>query len=73
MIKKIIQAYIRFMQKVIISTLLFFLYFLGFGITAFFLAFFKRRVFFGTSSRSASFWQTAEGYEDGLEKCARES
>lgn len=70
--KRFVQAYVRFVQKVLITLLLTLLYVFGFGSTYLFAAVFRRKLLRG-SPTGQSVWQSAEGYECDLERCSEQS
>lgn len=59
-IKKLIKAYVRFVQKILLFFFLSLLYFLGFGITKLFLYIFKIKLFKNKSLLKKSFWEKDE-------------
>jgi hypothetical protein len=59
-LKKFTQAYVRFVQKILLFILLFLLYFLGFGLTKIFITIFRLKLFDKKSHLSKSFWQKTE-------------
>lgn len=73
MIKRIINKIIVIIQKAVIYTSLFIFYVFGFGITLAFMAVFNRKLL-GTEKHSKdTFWKKAEGYENDIGGCERES
>ena len=71
MIKNFLRAYIRFVQKILITIFLAVLYVFGVGLTAF--AAFLMRVDakpFG-ATRGKNFWMVAEGHDPGIENAKK--
>jgi len=62
-IKKIIQLVVRLVQKILVTTFLFILYFLGFGLTLIALFIFKRDFLIKNYKQNESFWKEAADYE----------
>lgn len=73
MIRKIIQKYIRIIQKIFITIALFILYIVGFGITLILVTIFNRRLLGVGKKEKATFWINAEGYDVDINECMRES
>lgn len=73
MIKGIINKIVVIIQKAIIYTSLFIFYVFGFGITLAFVAVFNRKLLGAEKYRKDTFWKEAEGYENDISGCARES
>jgi hypothetical protein len=71
-IKRALHWYVTFVQKIVIAFCLFFLYMIGFGIMAIFA---RITGYKPASSRKTGdgFWIKAEGYDDSLADCVRES
>ena len=65
-IKKFLRAYIRIVQKILITVLLFFLYIVGFGVTYLFSAVFQRQLLRDKHKSGESFWNVAVDYETDL-------
>ena len=61
MIKKIIQKYIKIIQKMFITVALFILYIVGFGITLIFTIIFNRKLLGIEKREKNSFWSAAKG------------
>ncbi len=72
MIKKIIQKYIRIVQKIFITIALFILYIAGFGITLILVVIFNRGLLGIEKKGKNTFWKDAEGYEADLNECMKE-
>ncbi len=70
--KKFLRAYIRFVQRILITVLLTLLYALGFGTTWLLAQVFQRRMLAG-SGREDSCWETPDGYTDGLAGAGEQS
>ena len=64
--RKFLRAYIRTVQKILITVLLFFLYIVGFGVTYLFSAVFKRDLLRDKRTSGESFWKAAVDYEVDL-------
>ena len=73
MIKKIIQGFIKTVQKILIFVSLIIIYFLGFGITLFFMMIFNRKVLAGYSKNDNTFWIKATKYEADIEDSMHQS
>jgi hypothetical protein len=69
---RFIQAYIRFVQKILVTFFLTILYFLGYTIIYIYAIIFKRKLIFGTKGRSETYWIEAKDYhidkETGLQQ-----
>jgi hypothetical protein len=79
MIKKIFEKQKRFImpiiekiQKIIVTILLFMLYIVGFGLTAFAALIFRRKLLGLDKKTSNTFWEDAEGYEADINKNLRQ-
>jgi len=70
-IQKIIQFIIRIIQKILLAVFLIILYFIGFGLTLFFMLFFKRNIFCREPDSSNTFWSEAEDYDANLDNSMR--
>ncbi len=55
--KKFTQAYVRFVQKILLFVLLLLLYLFGFGLTKIFTVIFRIKLFDSRANSSKSFWQ----------------
>jgi hypothetical protein len=64
--KQLLRAYIRWMQRVVVTVALFTMYLAGIGVTAV-------MVRVGLGPRRKDGWQTAEGYGGDMNDCLRES
>jgi len=73
MVRKIIQKYIRIIQKIIITIALFIIYIVGLGITLILVIIFNRRLLGVEKREKDTFWKDAEGYEADISECKRES
>jgi len=73
MIRKMIQKYIRIIQKIFITVALFVFYILGFGVTLIFVTIFRRGLLGAGKREKNTFWKDAEGYENDINDCMRES
>lgn len=69
--KGLVRAYIRSMQRLFITVLLFLLYMFGFGAMALIMLVVRPRSF--RENNGDSFWCRAEGYPQTLEESVRES
>lgn len=72
-IKRKIQNFIRRIQKLLITLLLFIVYFLCLGITLILMAIFNRKALTGYSKGDNTFWIEAQGYEADIEDSMRQS
>ncbi len=74
MFKKFIDRYVTFVQRILITTLLTLIYFIGFGFTALLIRLFHPRLLdHGRKSASdASYWLEGRASED-IESCKRQS
>jgi hypothetical protein len=72
LIKKAVRWYVMVIQKIIIAVSLFFLYGVGFGIMSVFV---RITGYKSTAQHTLknSFWAKAEGYDETLSDCLRES
>ena len=66
MLKRLIQKFIRIIQKILITFSLTVVYFLGLGITLIFIALFNRKIITSSSKDDDTFWVGAEGYQQGV-------
>lgn len=66
MLKKIIHKLIIIIQKVIISVLLFIVYYLFFGLTVVIAFLFKRRIVWGRDYLKGTTWLNAAGYDEDM-------
>ena len=73
MIEKIIQGFIRTVQRILIFVSLTLIYFFGFAITLFFMMIFNRKVLAGYSKDEHTFWIEARGYEANTNDSLRQS
>ena len=73
MLKKFLAKLIRVIQKILITVFLILIYFLGFGITLFWVALFNRKLIYGSLKSNDSSWLKAEGYDSDLEGSLRQS
>ena len=73
MFKKILAKLVRVIQRIFITVFLILIYFLGFGITLFFMALFNRKLIYGSLKSKDSSWLKAEGYDPDLEGSFRQS
>jgi hypothetical protein len=73
MFKKVIQNFIRIIQRILIFISLTVIYFLGFGITLFFMLIFKHKILTGYSKSDNTFWIEAKGYEADIEDSIHQS
>lgn len=73
MFKKIILWIIFLIQKMLLFISLTLIYFIGFGITLFFMKIFSRRDLAGYSKDNDTFWIEAKGYEADIEDSMRQS
>lgn len=72
-IRIIIRNFIRLIQKVLVTFLLFFLYVFGFGLTVIFALVFNRRILKRGSAEEGTFWKEAKDYEANMEDSLRQS
>jgi len=70
-IQEILQPVIRIIQKILLAIFLTILYFFGFGLTLFFMVFFKRNILWGKPDSSGTFWNKTEDYDANLDNSAR--
>ena len=73
MIRKIIQNFIKIVQKIVITVSLVIVYIFGIGITLIFIIIFNRRLLGITEGKRDTFWRDAEGYNSDISECLRES
>jgi hypothetical protein len=73
MLKKIIQAFIRTVQRILIFVSLTLVYFFGLGITLLFAMFLKRKLLKGYNKDDDSFWVEAKGYDADINESLRQS
>jgi len=73
MLKKILAKLVRVIQKILITVSLILIYFLGFGLTLFFVALFNRKLIYNNFKIKDSSWLDAEGYGPDLEESLRQS
>lgn len=59
---KRVQAFVRTVQKVLVTALLFIIYVLGFGITSIFARIFNKKLFGRKDNGRSSLWIKATGY-----------
>jgi hypothetical protein len=71
-LRKLLQAYIRFVQRILVTVLLSLLYAVGFGTTWLLAQVFQRRLLAGSGGEE-SCWQSPQGYTDGLEGAGEQS
>lgn len=71
--RRIIQKLIRLIQNIFLTAALFIIYIVMFGFTFLFIFIFKRKLLIGDNEDNVTFWQTAEGYEENMDSCLRES
>ena len=73
MLKRLLQKFIRIIQKILITFSLTVVYFLGLGITLIFIALFNRKIIASPSKDDYTFWVEAEGYQPDIEDSFRQS
>jgi len=73
MLKRLLQKFIRIIQKILITFSLTVVYFLGLGITLIFIALFNRKIITSPSKDDYTFWVEAEGYQPDIEDSFRQS
>ncbi|MFH1397725.1 MAG: hypothetical protein ABIH27_04160 [Candidatus Omnitrophota bacterium] len=73
MLKRLLQKFIRIIQKILITVSLTVVYFLGMGITLIFIALFNRKIITKPSKDDHTFWVGAEGYQPDIEDSFRQS
>jgi len=73
MIKKIIQNFIRIIQKILITIFLFIVYIIGIGVTLIFVMIFNRRLLGKTFKGKNTFWNEAKGYGADINSSMRQS
>ena len=73
MIKGILQNYIKTIQKILITVLLTFVYFIGFGVTLILVIIFNRKILGKKYKDRDTFWKEAEGYQDDMGNSIRQS
>lgn len=66
-------AYVRFVQRVLITILLTLLYVVGFPLTLVYMVVCRRDVLGEMAGDAESFWRTAKGYETTGESCCQQS
>lgn len=71
--KKLFLKFSRFMQRAVVTILLFFVYILGFGVTALFARIFARSLLSGRRRDEGSYWIEAKGYEADMADSLRQS
>ncbi len=71
--KKIIQRVQKAILDTILKMLLFFVYYIGFGLTLLFVKIFKPALLKIKYAQADSFWLKAEDYVQSLEASARQS
>lgn len=70
---RIIQKLIILIQNIFLTVTLFIIYLVMFGLTFLFIFIFKRKVLIGDNEDNTTFWQDAQGYEEDINSCLRES
>ncbi len=73
MLKRLLQKFIRIIQKVLITLSLTAVYFLGLGVTLIFVALIKRKIITSPSKDEPTFWVEAQGYQPDIEDSFRQS
>jgi len=73
MLKRLLQKFIRIIQKILITFSLTVVYFLGLGITLIFIALFNRKIITSPDKDDYTFWVEAEGYQPDIEDSFRQS
>ena len=73
MLKKIIQNFIRIMQKVLITISLITVYIVGIGVTFVFAVIFKRQILKEKYRAKNTFWNEAKDYEADFNSSLRQS
>jgi cytochrome c biogenesis protein CcdA len=73
MLKKLLQKFIRIIQKILITVSLTVVYFIGLGVTLIFVALFNRKILTNCSKEDYTFWVTASGYQPDIEDSLRQS
>ena len=67
------QKFIKIIQKIFITVALFICYIFGFGVTLIFVTIFNRGLLGAEKREKDTFWKDAEGYENDINDCMRES
>ncbi len=73
MLKKIAQRLIKAIQRILMFVSLTLIYFVGFGITLFFMRIFASTALRGYSDDDNTFWIEAKDYEADIEDSMRQS
>jgi hypothetical protein len=73
MLKRLLQKFIRIIQRILITLSLTVVYFLGLGITWILAAVFNRKIISGPDKGKDTFWVAAEGYQPDIEDTFRQS
>lgn len=73
MIKKIIQNFIRIIQKILITISLIIVYIVGFGVTLIFAMVFNRRLLGEECKEKSTFWIKAKWYGADINDSVRQS
>ncbi len=73
MIKKIIQKFIKIIQKILITIFLIIIYIVGIGITAIFVMIFNRRILRKEYKGKNTFWNEAKEYGADINISMRQS
>jgi hypothetical protein len=68
-----VNASVRLVQKIVVVSVLFVIYFVGIGVTRFFVWIFYRHLLFPGEKTGKSFWHTVVYEEPNLEKMLRQS
>ena len=70
--KKLLKIYVRFIQKILISILLTFLYFIIFSLTKLLMLVIANKHFYHTL-KTETFWKSAEGYTSEMKSALEQS
>jgi len=71
--KAVVSVIVRVIQKILITVLLFLLYFFGFGLTWLIMLIFRKATLLSLKTKKDSFWKEAQGYQVTMEESGRES
>lgn len=72
-LRALLGRFIAFVQRVVVTLCLFFVYFLGMGITALLVRVFNRSLLRQSPADADSWWVEAEGYQPDPDTAARQS
>lgn len=70
--RELLKIFIKIVQEGFITIVLFFIYYIGFGITLILVLVFNRRLLRIEKNKKNTFWTDAEGYDSNISACLKQ-